>query len=144
MDNEPYRELTHHEAAEYLATMMRSRGLSVRREVPLPSGKIADVLVQDNDGKLSIYEVKTELKASLIEAAQRKYAHWCHRLYIAIPHLTWTYLEDQTEVSAWRHGRERVGVIGVYRDALMIFRPAIGQPMPPELYRSIAALLKTP
>jgi hypothetical protein len=121
--------------------MLREHHCVVSREQRLPNGKVADLLVREVNGDLSIYEVKTELKASLIEAAQNKYAMFCHRLYIAIPHLTLTYLEDQSDVGAWRSGRELVGVVGVYREAMAIFRTAQRIPMKPSSYALANALL---
>jgi hypothetical protein len=124
MDNEPYRDLTHDEAAEILATLITSANNVVFREYRLPSGAIADVLVITDNIEVTIYEVKTGYKASLIANAQQKYAHWCNRLYVAIPHLTLDAVQEQSPVAWWRSGRERVGLIGIYRDALATYRVA--------------------
>jgi hypothetical protein len=137
MDNEPYRDLTHSEACEIVAMLVGPLSSRVSREHRLPSGVIADVFTVSIGGDIAIYEVKTGYKSSLIANAQQKYAHWCNRLYVAIPHLTLDQVEEESPVAWWRNGRETVGLIGIYRDALATFRVAHRSGIDPRIYELI-------
>ena len=141
MDNEPYRDLTHHEAADLLATMLGEFGNRAWRERTLPSGKRADVLMLKASGDLEIFEVKTVFLPSLISDAQRKYAHWCHRLWLVVPHLTIDMLEEDSPPMWWTPNAARVGIIGIYRDAFSVFRASTRQAMTPALYEAATAQL---
>ncbi len=140
MDNEPYRDLTHNEACDLLAGFLRQQQIHVFREQPLPSGKIADILYFDRSMDISIVEVKTVLKASLVDQAWDKYKPWCHRLYVAVPNLTRSEVDCAPWIVQWRNTRSRLGVIGVYRDRVHIIRSAHRFAMPGKTYEKIYRL----
>lgn len=134
MDNEPYHDLGHHEAADILADLLREHGNYVDREHRLPSGVIADLFVITPQGIIEIYEIKTLLKSSLLDNARKKYAHWCNRLWCAVPHLTKQQCEEGHDLQAWRPPHNMVGLMGVYRDAFIVFRNPHHQAMDAKLY----------
>jgi hypothetical protein len=135
MDNEPYRDIGHHEAADIIASIIGERNAKTWREYRLPSGVIADVFVVLEDGTTEIYEVKSTFKASLLDAARGKYAHWANRLWYAVPNLTCMAIEDERPSIVWRQGRDQLGLVGVYRNALAIYR----QPVHTDMLASLRA-----
>jgi len=77
----------HTELVHQLHSWLRDRALFARCEYRLPHGRIADIIAIENNGELSIFEVKTTVKDSLLASAYEKYSPYCHRLYIAAPDL---------------------------------------------------------
>jgi DNA repair protein MmcB-like len=113
MDNEPYRDITHDEAADLIASAARNRGSFASREFRLPSGRIADVLIQSPDGNIDIVEVKETIIDSLIAVAYGKYWHWCSRLWVASPH---PFLHGAIEPPwpiQWPQAHDSVGLLHV-------------------------------
>lgn len=129
MDNEPYRDMTHHEAADLVAAHARRAGNKAFREFPLPSGRVADVLVITTQGNVEIVEVKVQFRASLAEGAFDKYWCWCHRLYLAIPGLTAGGPETDLWPLRWSGKAERVGLVGVDLTGLTWLRIPDTHPM---------------
>lgn len=113
MDNEPYRDLTHDEAADLVAATAQRAGNKAYREFPLPNGRVADVLIKTAQGNIEIIEVKLNFKASYAESAFDKYWPYCHRLYLAIPGLAQQHNEPDLWPLRWSTNAERVGLIGV-------------------------------
>jgi hypothetical protein len=144
MDNEVYRTLTHHEARDLTASILRERGGRALVEHRLPSGKKADVIYVSPHYEVEIYEIKTELSASLVDNARHKYAHWCNRLWIVKPNATMQELELFTREGCWRSGREVIGLMGVVNAALYALRPAAEQRMLESLKRALLLCLNNP
>jgi hypothetical protein len=137
MDNEPYHDLTHNEACDLIADFKRREGYTVEREFTLPNGRIADVITGGSTQNFEIIEVKTILRASLIEMAMLKYFPHCHRLWIAIPELDFATIEAAKSGARWAELQDRVGLIGVYRDALVEVRRAEHHAMHPSNYAAV-------
>ena len=140
MDNEPYRDLGHHEAAELLAELLRSAGNMVQREFWLPDGRIADLFWVTPEKYLVIAEVKLELKASLLDQAMEKYSRWCHRLWFVVPHLDLPGPYDPRQSAMWRQPRDSLGLMGVHRDSLALYRQPEERAMPGKRYAALHAL----
>lgn len=122
MDNEPYRDLGHHEAADLIANELTRLSWRVQREFHLPNGKVADVFCRTDDADFAIIEVKLELKASLIDEAWTKYGAWSNLLWFAVPDLLLASLERMALSTSWHEHRDDVGILGVYRQGLVAYR----------------------
>lgn len=72
----------HDKLCNTLARIISNTGQEVFRECRLPNNRIADVLARSASGLIEIFEVKTELKSSMIASAWRKYRAWSNRLSI--------------------------------------------------------------
>jgi hypothetical protein len=140
MNNEPYRDLGHHETADILATMLRQAGNSVHREFWLPDGRVADLFWLTPDQHFQIAEVKLELKASLLDQAMSKYARWCHSLWFVVPDLVPSPAQQFANWHGWRNPRDSLGIMGVHRDAAAIYRQPELRSMPNHIYVRLRAL----
>jgi len=124
MDNEAFRLLAHHEAADVICAELNHTGYTAKREVVLPDGRRADVLAIDDEGNLSIVEVKTRLSESLILAALEKYTRWCNSLWLAQPDMPNRLLSQIATPLRWPDAIVRTGIIAVYRDSIVCARQA--------------------
>lgn len=125
MDNEPYHVISHHEARDMILTDQLASGAKAAKEFELPNGKIADVISISSLGFITITEVKTVLKASLVASTFEKYYHYCHRLWLAVPELP----QAETIPFEWDACEfpmsHRVGILGVYREGNRVFRKPV-------------------
>lgn len=144
MDNEPYRDLSHHEARDLIPHLWSENTDGARREFKLPCGHVADVLLRSSLGEIVIVEVKLSLRDSLVQQAWEKYGRWCDRLYVAIPDLRIKRLSDVPFLLEWTERSEKVGILGVYRDSLAVVRNAQHRRMEPSCRAKITDLLATP
>lgn len=124
MDNEPYRDLTHGEIADAVASKLIAEGHGVAREYRLPSGKIADIIVRRTDGHIDIIEVKDRLYSALIVEASRKYWSWCNHLWIASTHALFAPQKSNLWSLLWQDPSEKVGLIQVSREGIFCVREA--------------------
>lgn len=143
MDNEPYRDLTHHEARDLIPHLWRESTFGAITEATLPNGKIADVILNTIEHSIVIVEVKAVLLDSLVSQAWEKYGGYCHQLYVAIPNLRVNNLAEIPFLLEWQSDRLYVGLLGVYRDALAVIRPAKSRPMSRDREDQIAVLFET-
>jgi DNA repair protein MmcB-like len=123
MDNEPYRDMGHHEAVRYLAEHLSSKPGKVRTEFVLPDGKRADVAWIDAFDDVFIFEVKTAYKASLAQAAYDKYWRWCNYLFLAIPGFSAQLWGISRVTMCHLPQTERVGVMAIDRLDMPVFHP---------------------
>lgn len=130
MDNEPNRDLSHDEAAQLLYQDALRAGLRAAREVLLPNGRIADVVVINAKHHVTIYEVKTELKASLVATTFEKYWPFANYLWLAIPNMS----AQRVQPLLWQMcdfpSARQVGIVGVYREANAVHRDATWHRIP--------------
>lgn len=95
----------------------------------LPTGKIADQVYITKRGEITIIEVKTTLKDSLIESAKDKYRAYCHKLWIAAPE---NEVENITVVHPmyyWPGSAYKLGVLAVGPRSVTIKQEASYKPM---------------
>lgn len=144
MDNEPYRDLTHHEARDLIPHLWRESTFNAVTEAKLPNGRIADVILNTIEHSIVIIEVKTVLLESLVSQAWDKYGGYCHQLFVAIPNLRIRNLSEIPFLFEWQSERLYVGLLGVYRDSLAVIRPAKSRPMSRLREDEIALLFETP
>lgn len=144
MDNEPYRDLGHDEAADLIKTMYLESPHNAWREFLLPNRRVADVLFINDRALITIVEVKTVLKQSLVSDAWEKYHMYCNHLYVAIPNLQIKTLAEVPFILEWSEENRRVGILAVYRDSLAVVRPALNRWVDPRFKQSVLRLIKTP
>jgi hypothetical protein len=65
--------------------LLRSLGLSVLAEFPLPDGRRADLVALAKDGSLRIVEVKSSREDFRADAKWAHYRGFCDRFYFAAP-----------------------------------------------------------
>ncbi len=141
MDNEPYREITHSQAADMLADEARINGYHAFREFKLPNGKIADVLVRDSRYLISIFEVKTRFEPRLLDEAEAKYGQWCNRLIFAVPDLDAATVAVHVTNPCDFPRSQRLGICGIYLQGNHLFRPPQQVPMWHERVTTLARLI---
>jgi hypothetical protein len=64
---------------------LRASGFAVLTEVPLPSGRRADLVALSSDGALRIVEVKSSTEDFRADRKWVEYRAHCDRFYFAIP-----------------------------------------------------------
>jgi hypothetical protein len=141
MDNEPYRDLSHTEALQFLAAAYTERNHKVATEVTLPNKRRADILMVNPFGLYEIIEIKTAFTSHLLGEALNKYGPWCHALHVAVTGLSDRQIRADEALPRWRHHFERVGLIGVYPCSFVRHRPAAQQPLHPKICDILATLL---
>lgn len=95
----------------------------------LPTGKIADQIYITKTGEITIIEVKTTLKDSLVTSTREKYRPYCHKLWIAAPE---NEVEKITSVDPgyyWPGSTDIVGVLAVGPRSVTIKQEASYKPM---------------
>lgn len=65
--------------------LLRAAGFSTVTELPLPSGRRADLVALASDGTLLIVEIKSSVADFRVDAKWPEYRSHCDRLYFAIP-----------------------------------------------------------
>jgi len=65
--------------------LLRAQGFAVLAEVPLPSGRRADLVALASDGALRIVEVKSSAADFRADAKWLRYREHCDYFYFAIP-----------------------------------------------------------
>ncbi len=140
MDNEPYRDLTHDEAAQEIADGFEDKGFEVKHEFLLPNGRIADLMVLTPQRDLLIIEVKSFYKPSYVEAALVKYQAYCHSLWLAVPGLLVIPRNLADDITGWRPGPRGTGIMGVDRNELRFLRFPDRRAMPPKRYEELYCL----
>jgi hypothetical protein len=141
MDNEPYRELTHTQALEFLASYYRDHHHRVATEVTLPNRRRADILMVTPSGYYEIIEVKTNFSSTITRAALTKYRPWCNYLYVAVTGLQESHVRQAEAIPRWRHHFDGVGLIGVYPCSMVRHRVAQAQNLPPKICDILADIL---
>lgn len=144
MDNEPYRDLSHHEARDLVAHIWPGTVKRAIVESRLPNGKIADVILWLPDNTVIIVEAKTVLRDSLVAIAWEKYGIWCNQLYVGVPDLKIGNLADVPYLLEWTDETHKVGILGIYRDSMAVIRPAKNRPMTAENRRTLDYYLRVP
>lgn len=123
MDNEPYYDLTHHQARDLWAAGRRERGWLVRTEFKLPDDRIADVVALDPCDDIYIFEVKSFYADHLAQAAFEKYHRWSNYLFMVVPHLSVEAWRCQERSLGFATNTARVGVISLSRDHDQVLHP---------------------
>lgn len=131
MDNEPYRDLTHHEARDALAGWLRQAGAHVLTELPLSSGRRADVVLFATTGEIHIFEVKDYIADSLIDRAWAKYREHCNYLWVASPQIRVRAIAADRWPATWANAHDRAGLAYIAREGVQVLRrPAYHQMTP--------------
>jgi hypothetical protein len=124
MDGDAYRDMTHAEMQQVIWRRVAAFAEYANVEQRLPNGKIADVFYQVGAVTV-IVEVKTLLKASLIENAWNKYNGHCDYLAIAAPPQLMPLTSGEV-LTGWRQEQhDRVGLWWVQWNGIVEVRPAV-------------------
>jgi hypothetical protein len=142
MDNEVYRDLGHDEAADLLQHFYLKRGYRPHREFVLTNGRRADLFIMARNRDFNIVEVKTEFKTSFLELTFLKYNTEAHCLWLAVPGLQSSRLDNQFSSLQWKTERDGVGVIAVHRDRIQLLRQPARRAMTGAKYEQLHAMLK--
>ena len=73
------------QVARGVRRLLRAHGMASVTEMPLPSGRRADVVALAPDGQIVIVEIKSSLADFRADLKWPEYRHHCDRLYFAIP-----------------------------------------------------------
>lgn len=120
----------HTELTLQLHRWLRDRTLFARCEYRLPAGRIADIISIDQNGEISIYEIKTQFKDSLIMVAMNKYQAFCNRLWIVAPDIPTNYINQRDFLTVWPSRDQQPGLIQLGNSTATIIRTARYQHLP--------------
>jgi len=73
------------QVARGVRRLLRAHGMASVTEMPLPSGRRADVVALAPDGQIVIVEIKSSLADFRADLKWPEYRYHCDRLYFAIP-----------------------------------------------------------
>jgi hypothetical protein len=123
MDGDAYRDMSHGEMKQLIWRKVAKFADYANTEQHLSNGRIADVYYQVGRIRV-VVEVKTQLKASLVEAAWNKYHNHCDYLAIACPPQL-MYTDTGGLLGSWAQEQlDRVGLWWVEWHGLTQIRPA--------------------
>lgn len=123
MDGDAYREMSHKEMQQALFKMFSQIYDVVSTEYPIANGRIADIYIKEKN-RVVIVEVKTQLKASLMQECFGKYAPHCDRLYMATPPALF-YQDTLPSVIGWADTHiDKIGILLVEWHRITLMKEA--------------------
>jgi hypothetical protein len=114
----------HSELVAQMQDALEQTGAIVTYAPPLPNGKQPDLLCILPTGCVQIFEIKTEISASIIEAARDKYRRWCHQLFVVAPLGGFRFLLTETHTTNIPPASSDVGFIELTPEGPNVLRQA--------------------
>lgn len=113
---------THKQIIETIHKELSKHCKFVSSEYWLPSGERADIVYLDRENDINIIEVKTRCVTAEFLQSIKKYARWCHRLWIAAPCVIGDLPQTQLGLSIEHDLLAACGILSIQANTVLLLR----------------------